>query len=188
LPSVISIAATYGLLYWTQRRTICTDTVATDVCEANLSGSAKLAGIGLIAVAFILIVTSAIGLDLGLPTFLAGVATTALILIVKREMPTETLKGVSWDVLPLVGGLFVVVEALNRTGPSQNLAQHLSASVQAAPAQTAALSGLFVGLVSNLVNNLPAGLVAGSALQAAHLSDTASGAVLIGVDLGPTCQ
>ena len=35
------------------------------------------------------------------------------------------------------------------------------------------------------MNNLPAGLVAGSAVQSAGVSDQVTGAVLIGVDLGP---
>jgi arsenical pump membrane protein len=39
--------------------------------------------------------------------------------------------------------------------------------------------------VSNLVNNLPAGLLAGSAVQLAASPDKISGAILIGVDLGP---
>jgi arsenical pump membrane protein len=65
------------------------------------------------------------------------------------------------------------------------LAEQLTAGAQAAPDSTAAAAGAIVALVSNLVNNLPSGLVAGSAVQAAHVPDTVSGAILIGVDLGP---
>ena len=35
------------------------------------------------------------------------------------------------------------------------------------------------------MNNLPAGLIAGNAVQAAHVPDQVTSAVLIGVDLGP---
>ena len=128
---------------------------------------------------------SALGYDLGLPTFAAGIATTLLVLTLNREGPTETLRGVSWGVLPLVAGLFVIVEALDRTGLTRMLAEQLAAGAAAAPEHTAMAAGLLVGFVSNLVNNLPAGLVAGSAVQAANAPDMVSGAVLIGVDLGP---
>jgi arsenical pump membrane protein len=46
-------------------------------------------------------------------------------------------------------------------------------------------AGILVAIVSNLVNNLPAGLIAGSVLAADHVPAQVSGAVLIGVDLGP---
>jgi arsenical pump membrane protein len=46
-------------------------------------------------------------------------------------------------------------------------------------------AGILVAIVCNLVNNLPAGLVAGSVLAADHVPAQVSGAVLIGVDLGP---
>jgi arsenical pump membrane protein len=104
---------------------------------------------------------------------------------VTRRSPVATLKGVSWSVLPLVAGLFVVVEALNGTGLADTLARWLSAGAESHPAQTAALAGTVVAFVSNLVNNLPAGLVAGSAVQAAEVPDKIAAAVLIGVDLGP---
>ena len=185
LPSIAAIVMTFVMLYWTQRATINADSVATDVDDVHLSTSAKLAGLGLCATALVLLVASALDFDLGLPTFIAGCATTAAILLLTRKSPVETLKGVSWSVLPLVAGLFVVVEALNRTGLIDTLAHLLSDGAADAPTRTAAIAGAVVAVVSNLVNNLPAGLVAGSAVQLAHVSDKISGAVLIGVDLGP---
>ncbi|MGO4139881.1 arsenic transporter, partial [Rhizobium brockwellii] len=77
--------------------------------------------------------------------------------------------------------LFVVVEALNRTGLIDGLSRYLSDGAAASPSQTAAIAGGVVSLVSNLVNNLPAGLVAGSAIHAADFSDKIAGAVLIGI-------
>jgi arsenical pump membrane protein len=185
VPSAVAVVATYVLLYWTQRRVLAAETLARDVEAPHLSHGARLAGGGLILTAVILMAASALGYDLGLPTFAAGIATTLLVLTLNREGPTETLRGVSWGVLPLVAGLFVIVEALDRTGLTRMLAEQLAAGAAAAPKHTAMGAGLLVGFVSNLVNNLPAGLVAGSAVQAANAPDMVSGAVLIGVDLGP---
>lgn len=185
LPSLVSIVVTFLALFWTQRSVIAADSVAFNVQTAPLSSSAKLAGFALCGTAVILLGASAMHFDLGLPTFLAGCLATAAVLLITRKSPTETLKGVSWNVLPLVAGLFVVVEALNRTGLIDHLAQYLSLHAANSPTQTAAVAGAVVALASNLVNNLPAGLVAGSAVQLADVSDKIAGAVLIGVDLGP---
>jgi arsenical pump membrane protein len=185
LPSLVAIAATFAMLYWTQRRVLATETIARDVEPLHLSWTARLAGIGLIATAVILTVASACGFDLGLPTFLAGIVTTLVIMIVGRESPVSTLREISWGVLPLVAGLFIIVEALDRTGLTRMLAEQLTLYAQRSPDWTAAYAGVIVALVSNLVNNLPSGLVAGSAVQAATVPDTVSGAILIGVDLGP---
>ncbi|MGO4139620.1 SLC13 family permease, partial [Rhizobium brockwellii] len=74
----------------------------------------------------VLLVASALGFSLGLPTFVAGCLTSAAILLLTRKSPSDTLRGVSWSVLPLVAGLFVVVKALNRTGLIDGLARYLS--------------------------------------------------------------
>ena len=185
LPSVVAIAATYAGLYWTQRRVLAADRVAADVESPHLSAAAKVAGAGLTVTAIGLVLASAFNLDLGLPTFIAGIATMALIVVVTREAPFSMLRGISWSVLPLVAGLFVIVEALIGTGLIRSLADALVFYGAEAPKWTAAIAGMAVAVVSNLVNNLPAGLVAGSAVQAAQASSTISGAILIGVDLGP---
>lgn len=185
LPSLVAVIVTFICLYWTQHRALAEDRLASNVARPVLSRPAKLAGTGLLLTALILVVASALHLDLGLPTFIAGSLTTALVLLLTRQSPVEVIKGISWSVLPLVAGLFVVVEAVNKTGLTAMLSEHLSQL--AAQSQTAAigLAGMGVAVVSNLVNNLPAGLFAGSAVQAAHVSDKVAGAVLIGVDLGP---
>jgi arsenical pump membrane protein len=50
---------------------------------------------------------------------------------------------------------------------------------------TALGAGTIVAVASNLMNNLPVGLIAGSAATAANLPHQVTGALLIGVDLGP---
>jgi len=185
LPSLAAIIVTFLFLYWTQRSTLAADRVASEVETATLSASAKLTGVALCVTAVLLLGASALHFDLGLPTFVAGCVATTAVLLLTRKSPYRTLKGVSWSVLPLVAGLFVVVEALFRTGLIDMLAGYLSAGEASSPTSTAVSAGAVIALVSNLVNNLPAGLVAGSAVQLGHVSDTLAGAVLIGVDLGP---
>ncbi|MGN6776260.1 arsenic transporter [Rhizobium sp.] len=185
LPSIVSIIVTFVCLYWTQRHALAEDTIAREVGQPALSRSAKLAGWGLIVTALILIVASAMNVDLGIPTFVAGLLTTVIVLALTRQNPLETVRGISWSVMPLVAGLFVIVEAVNHTGLTALLSQKLALLAAQSQAQAVGVAGLSVAIVSNLVNNLPAGLFAGSAVQAAHVPDSIAGAVLIGVDLGP---
>jgi arsenical pump membrane protein len=185
LPSLIAIVATYLLLWAAQRRSLLTETLAMTVERPVLSPFGKLAGVGILLAAAALMAASARRIDLGLPTLLAGIATATLILVLKRESPLDIVRGISWGVLPLVAGLFVLVEALDRTGLIRLLAVELQRAAAAAPGETAAGAGLLAGFVSNLVNNLPAGLIAGSAVHAADAPQAISGAVLVGIDLGP---
>jgi len=185
LPSIVSIIATFACLYWTQRHALAEDTIAREVGQPALSHSAKLAGWGLVVTALVLIVASAMNVDLGIPTFVAGFLTTIIVLALTRQNPLETLRGISWSVIPLVAGLFVIVEAVNHTGLTALLSEKLASLAAQSQTQAVGAAGLSVAIVSNLVNNLPAGLFAGSAVQAAHVSDSIAGAVLIGVDLGP---
>ncbi len=185
VPAVVAVVVTFISLYLTQRRVLAQDTVARDVPLPRLERSALLAGLGLLLTAIVLVAASALNAHLGLPTFIAGVATTAIVLALTRQSPVETIRGVSWSVLPLVGGLFVIVEALDRTGLTGMIASELARMATQSQAQAIGFSGVAVALVANLVNNLPAGLLAGSAVQAAGVPDSVAGAVLIAIDLGP---
>ena len=185
LPSLLAILATYAVLWLTQASTLRTQEVATDVAPVRLSGTGAVAGFGIVGTGGVLIAASAFGLDLGLPTFVAGLITTLVVLLLKRGGAVEVVKDVSWSVLPLVAGLFVLVESLEKTGVLALIADALKRAAEAAPTETAWGAGTLIAVACNLVNNLPAGLIAGAAVQAAHVSDKVAGAVLIGVDLGP---
>lgn len=132
-----------------------------------------------------MLASSALGWDLGMPTFVAGVLATISILVVERKSPVTLLQNISWSVLPLVAGLFVIVATIEQTGVVEWLARQLSGF--ASNGQNVAIvgAGVVVALVSNVFNNLPAGLLAGEVVHAANVGHTMSAAVLIGVDLGP---
>src|SRR6202042_2822564 len=127
----------------------------------------------------------AFDMQLGLPTLVSGVATTAIVLALNRQSPWPVLNGVSWGVLPLVAGLFVLVEALDRTGVIAALSGLLHAEVARSGAAAPWSAGIVVALASNLMNNLPVGLIVGSVVAADQLPSQVTGAMLIGVDLGP---
>ena len=184
LPSIGSIVATYFALRWTERKEL--DGNAEDGGEpANLSHEGRFAAWGIAGTGAVLIGASAFGLDLGLPTCLAAAFAVLLATGAKREAIGDIVKGVSWSVLPLVAGLFVLVEALNHAGALQAVSRALEwcAGMPRVPGGLAAAFG--VAGLSNVMNNLPSGLLAGGALQAVHVNPHIRDAVLIGVDLGP---
>ncbi|MCJ2122279.1 arsenic transporter [Methylobacterium sp. J-077] len=185
LPSLLAIVATYAVLRLTQNSRLKGQTIKTEVETPSLGMGGKVAGLGIIATALALIGASAAGIELGLPTFVAGLATTLLVVALNRGGLVEVVKDVSWAVLPLVAGLFVLVEALEKTGVLTLLANTLKGYAQSDPAATAWAGGALIAVGTNLVNNLPAGLLAGAAVQAAQVSQKVAGAILIGVDLGP---
>ena len=184
LPSALSIVATYGVLRWTQRRTLRQE-VSAEIEIPTLSASGKLAASGIVATAIVLLVCSGFDIQLGLPTFLAGAATAMLVLTRSRRGPTDVLRQISWGVLPLVAGLFVLVEALQKTGVTGAVAGLLQGLVQQSAILAAWTAGIALAVGCNLVNNLPAGLVAGRVASLARVPDHVRSAVLIGVDLGP---
>ncbi len=184
LPSLAAVVATYLALRFTQRRRL-TGRVASIETYEPLSPGGKLAAAGIACTALVLLGASAFGADLGLPTLVAGAVVTAAVALIARQSPLHILKDVSWSVLPLVAGLFVLVEGLNRTGVLPALARALKASAAGSPQTTSWLAGVAVAVGSNLVNNLPTGLMAATVNRAADLPADISAAILIGVDLGP---
>jgi arsenical pump membrane protein len=184
LPSVVAIVATYLALRLTQRRALdCEVAEIDDISPLTLGGG--LAAFGIMLTAVVLLVASAMGRDLGLPTFIAGAAVTAVILLIRRHSPLPVLRDISWSVLPLVAGLFILVEGLNRTGVLPALAVILKEATAASPQATSWIAGIVVAVASNLANNLPVGLIAATTSQAAQVPAHVTGAILIGVDLGP---
>lgn len=184
LPSLLSICATFVMLRFVERKALAGDCVAELESETLSSGGASaLAGIAVTAI--LLIAMSALDQDLGLPTCLAGIATTAFVCLRGRRSPVPILSAISWAVLPLVAGLFVLVEALRRTGVVDVLAATLVAATNHAPTATAAVAGTILAFGSNVVNNLPAGLIASTTIAQAHSPKVVTDALLIGVDLGP---
>jgi arsenical pump membrane protein len=183
LPSVLSIAATFLVLRLTLRKSLVGE-LPRDIAVPPMrtGGWLTLYGIGFTAI--VLLAASGFGIDLGLPTFLAGTLTATGVLAGKRAAPWPVLRGVSWSVLPLVAGLFVLVEGLNRTGVIAVLVSLLEDWAYR-PARSATIGGVLVAIATNLINNLPAGLIAGSVVHQASVPDVVPGALLIGVDLGP---
>lgn len=184
LPSVASIACTFLMLRITQRHAL-RGRCASGLPVRPLTGGGRIALAGIAVTAVALMAVSMTDRPLGLPTAVAGIVTVACVLYRDRAACVPIVREISWSVLPLVAGLFVLVEALDRTGAVRALAGLLRESTASGEQVAAAASGIAIALASNLVNNLPAGLIASSTIGAAQSPQSVIDAILIGVDLGP---
>ena len=183
VPSAAAIAVTFLVLRATQRAALGgTFTRAVPVPPLGRAGRLAAAGIGLTVV--LLLWASASGRELGAPTFAAAVLILAAVIVFERRNPWPLLKGVSWSVLPLVAGLFVLVAALGRTGLLAALGVLLAHLAQHAGGLAGFMAGGAVALASNVMNNLPVALIA-ETLGASHGLAALRASMLIGVDLGP---
>lgn len=183
-PSLGAIGGTWLVLRFYHRHELAAP-IHSDIDALELSASGRLTAWGIAGVAAALLLASALGVPLGLPTLLATAVVAALVWLKKREAPWSALGGISWSVLGLVAGLFVLVEGLVRTGVVQALGEALRAAAAASPGATAWGAGAVVAVACNLLNNLPAGLIAGSVVQLADVPVAVQSAIAIGIDLGP---
>ena len=183
-PSIVAIAATFVMLRMTQRAAL-RGSFALTVPLPPLTRGARLAAVGILLTAVALLATSAAGLELGMPTFVAGALTTTLALLLDRRSPWHILKEIAWGVIPLVAGLFVLVAGLARTGLLAALGAALRQLALQSGHASALAAGAGVATACNVMNNLPVALIAGSIGAGPGVSARLKDAMLIGVDLGP---
>jgi arsenical pump membrane protein len=184
LPACAAILATYLALhglFWRNLR----GTIPSVSEKLPLSNAGKLTVLGVIGTVGALLFCSAIGTPLGAPTCITAFGTILVVTFCDREAPRAVCRGVAWSVLPLVAGLFVIVEALNATG-GLRLVQNVLVRLAEWTPLAANLSTAFgFAAISNLINNLPVGLIGAGALHAFPVSGRLTNAMLIGIDLGP---
>jgi arsenical pump membrane protein len=184
LPSIAAIVATYIALRFTQRRAL-DQKIAEKVPSPVLSAGGLCVAIGIGLAAVVLLAASAIDRPLGLPTFIAGLVVTIVVLCISRQSPLPVIRDISWGVLPLVAGLFILVEGVERTEILGALVHLLQQAAAASPRAAAFDAGIVAAFASNLLNNLPTGLIAATVSQSADVSLQVRSGLLIGVDLGP---
>jgi len=181
LPSVAAIVVTYLCL-----RLLSRDALASEIGPPRdrlvLLPAGRIALAGLVLAVVVLLAASALRVQLGLPTCAAAVVALIAVSVKDRAVFQRTALKVSWSILPLVAGLFVLIESLNSAGLLRLIADsfHWLASAPRLASSFVASGG--AALLSNAMNNLPVALAGGAVLK---FTPQLSPAVLIGVNLGP---
>ncbi len=182
--SICSIVSTYFLLRWYCRQDLKGDMQEKEPRQP-LSTAGKLVLSGIALVSGVLLFASAFGEDLGLPTLIAVLATTAVISWREKTRAKQILRGISWSVLPQIAALFILVDALESAGAliwTQRMLHTAATWERLSGSLTTAFAA---ATATNLVNNLPLGLIAGATLQATDTGGLIATSALIATDLGP---
>lgn len=183
LPSVLSIGATYAVLRFLSRRDLEGPIEPAGTAALTIEGRRAVWGIA--GTGSLLIVVSSLGLNLGAATLVSAIGAVLLTARASLGRVREIAGGVAWSVLPLVAGLFVLVEAMDGVGALHDVGTVIMRFAHLPPVAASLSGSLAVAALSNVMNNLPAGLLAGGAMRAAQVPGYLRAAVLIGVDLGP---
>jgi arsenical pump membrane protein len=186
LPSLVSIGVTYFVLLFRSRFQL-KHQIEVHPDFPPLCRSGLRVALGILATAIALLATSAERKDLGLPTSIAAVVVLIMVSVANRTWATarQVLRHMSWEVLPMVAGLFVIVQALDRTGAIEQVRTMLHQLESWTPVTASFAASFGVALACNIANNLPVGLLTGSAIQNMHLDRSVRDALVIGIDLGP---
>ena len=184
LPSIASVLVTFLCLRWSSRKQL-QGVIQGELKAAPLTPEGRFALAGLLLAATALILSSAFGLPLGAPTCAAAVLAMAFVAWRNPGIVSHVAREVSWSVLPLVAGLFVIVEALHSAGLLAVGLAGLHRLGQASAWIAKPVAAFAVALASNGMNNLPIGLMSGAAIEHARETSVVAHAILIGIDLGP---
>ena len=184
LPSLLSIAATFVVLAAISRRDLRGD-VAGEVELAELHAGGRIVILGICVTAAALLAASTFDAPLGATTCVCGALVFAIATVRDRSAFAEVLRSVSWTVLVLVAGLFVLVQGLDATGLLALTRRGVEALAAWPPVLSVLGAAAVTSAASNLINNLPSGLIAGSSVATLHGHDALRSAIAIGIDLGP---
>lgn len=182
--AAVSIVVTFLALRWISRRALRVAMAQTAITAKPGSQARRTLPLLLVATA-VMIVSSAVGVPLGPPTILVGAAVLLIATLRERDMLVRVGRGVSWSVLPLVAGLFVIVEALERAGLLNAGLAGFNALAQHAGWAGRYVAAFALALISNGMNNLPVALMGGAIVEHAGQATPMAHAILVGVDLGP---
>jgi arsenical pump membrane protein len=183
-PAIGALLITFALLWWRSRVELRSP-LADGIKPAPLNAIGWRAGLGVLLATGALLATSALGGPVGPATMTAGLAVMLFVAGIDWRIMAPALRQMSWGILPLVAGLFVMVEALKGAGALTFSARALGTADSWPPITGLSATAFGFGIAANAINNLPMGLIGAAAVKASHGTRAMHAAVLLGIDLGP---
>lgn len=189
LPAIAAIAITFLLLWWRSRAELRAPmqdgNFGDGSSRPSLNTMGRRAGFSVLIGAAAVLATSAMGGRVGAAALIAGVLAMLYVARARWRVMREALRSITWSIIPLVAGLFVMVEALKRVGVLEISTRGLEMAARWNPFAGLSAIAFVVGILANAINNLPMGLIGAFAVKSAHASRVAHAAVLLGINLGP---
>lgn len=182
--SLVAIVLTF-LALWVVMRPSLREPIADGSEPVHLTKAGRLA-LRLASLSALAMVAAAVfAYPLGEVTIVAAAISLGVLSVRRPSAIRAVARTTAWSIVPLVGGLFVIVAALDHLG--------LIALVRSGIFWAQALPGARGPLVLSaaitfacaLANNLPVALLAGFSLASTHAHPVIAHAALVAVDLGP---
>jgi len=186
VPSLLALVLTFLVLLVAHRVRLRARLEAHAAALSAPSRGERVATIACALAAAGLVVANSAGAPLGISTLGLALAAFVALACVDASVLRTVPSGVNYAIVPLVAGLFVIVEALDRAGGLAFVRAGLAhAQTFHAPFATLAAGGA-IALACNVINNLPVALGVASVFAADPLAaPVVRHGALVAVDLGP---
>jgi arsenical pump membrane protein len=180
LAAAVAVLGTYLLLWLIFRARLHKPMTP---CEAApvLLPRARFTSLVVAACAAGMLLAAALSWNVGVVTLGLALAAAIAMALADRAVIAASVKRLPWQILPLVAGLFVVVDALDRAGiltPARDL---LGRAALLPPWIGNVAAAFGAGAASGALNNLPVAMAVARSPVAPHVFHAA----ILGVDLGP---
>ena len=191
LPSLAAVILNTAVFFWLFRKDLNQEYRLSDVPRPHPADTRyrtmTSAVLGIIAVAYV--VASSIGVPLSFIALGGAVLMLGAALLRGRLRPALLARKISWSLFVFIGGMFIVVRAVENLGFTTAFGNLLTrlAGGRALPAVLLVTAGSALG--ANLINNVPMALVMISTLHGLPVGAPGSAslpfAAMFGADLGP---
>ncbi len=184
LPSTAAVGSTFLLLRYAYRRELggrCNPQSS----PFPLTQAGKTALCVVSASAVLIVAATAFGWPVGRVTFVLAALSMLAVTMRDSTTPAAIARQGPWSIVPLVAGLFVIVQGLDRTGVLEYARAFFHQANGLPQLAGSLLTGSVVAIADNVLNNLPTGVLVRYALHDHQVGSHIANAALIGVDLGP---
>ena len=191
LPSLAAVILNSLVFLWLFRRDLAQDYRISDLPRPRANDSRYLTAtaciLALIAVSYV--VASVMGVPLSFVALGGAVLMISAALSLGHFQPRTLARKISWSLFVFVGGMFIVVQAVENLGFTAAFGRALLGLAGKSSLLSVLLVAGGTALGSNLVNNVPMALVMVSSLHALPAStpgyESLAYAAMFGADLGP---
>jgi arsenical pump membrane protein len=180
LAAAAAVVGTY-LLLWLAFRAKFRKPMLPSGAAYPLPPRARFTGLVVAVCAMGMVVAAALGWNVGVATLLLSLAAAATVAVADRAILSPVARSLPWQILPLVAGLFVVVDALARAGILSLARDLLDRAATLPPMLGNAATALGTAAASGAFNNLPVAMAVARSPVATHVFHAA----IVGIDLGP---
>ncbi len=140
---------------------------------------------GLVLIIAAIFAASFTGIPISVVALIGGVALLTICSFKRWMSVQEGVRSVSWNLIVLVIGLFLVVQAVENAGLASRMDEIARSTATGSLFAQILGAGVATAIGSNLINNIPMTIVASTILRAGQFPAATGYATLLGTNLGP---